>query len=86
MTNQPVIISTQDFGSTDFYLICYLLCCGLQYVTAKRQSDKKLLFILKDTPERQKLVERYYASMARVNPLAFKAKIADLKSVVHNTY
>ncbi len=75
----------KNFCTADLHIACYLLCKGLQLLKTQKQSDKKLLFILRDTSARPQLIEEYFSNRALVNPFLYKAKLSELKTVIYNT-
>jgi len=72
-----------DFSATDLYLVAYLITTGLELLTTKSNTSRRLEFVLKDSPTRAQLVQDYYSDKARVNPLKFKNAIVNLKSLIH---
>jgi hypothetical protein len=78
-------VKKQEYSSCEFYLTAYLICAGLKLIRTERQSDKKVNFILNDSPKRPILVEQYFSNRAKVNPLEFKTKIGDLKALIYNS-
>ena len=73
-----------EYTTTDFYLTCYLLSSGLRLAGTQKENPRKTIFVLKDSPKRQKLIQDFYAGKAKVNPLVFKNWITDLKTVLYN--
>ena len=67
---------------SDFYLCAYLLCSGFSLTSTRRENHKKLIFILNDMPKKTELISKYFSGLAKVNPLEYKGKITDLKSLL----
>jgi len=75
-----------EYTSADFYLTAYLLASGLELLRTEKITPYKTLFILGDVPQREKLIEDYFANRGSINPLAFKDKIQNLKSMLHSSH
>ena len=75
-----------EYTSADFYLTAYLLASGLELVETKKITPHKTLFLLKDIPKREALVQDYFAGRGSVNPKAYKDWIQNLKAMLHNSY
>lgn len=77
---------SEEFQVTDFYLCAFLLAEEMQFIGTRKEDSKKTIFILKDSPERIKLINDFYGHRALVDPLIYKRWIIDLKSLLHNTW
>lgn len=86
MNNQTQMEVNREYISTDFYLTAFLLVSGLELLEIRKITSYKSLFILKDTPQREKLIQDFFAGRASVNALAYKDKIQNLKSMLHNSH
>ena len=75
---KKMMIETQDF-----YLCCFLMLNSLR-PTELRDFDNRKMFVFEDTPKFQQLKSEYYSNNAKVNPLAFKQVIRDLKALTAN--
>ncbi|MBU0456504.1 MAG: hypothetical protein KKA99_07005 [Gammaproteobacteria bacterium] len=78
--------TNKEYTSSDFYLTAYLLASGLELIGTTKTDPHRTLFILRDIPEREALIQSYYAGKGSVNPLAYKDKIQNLKAMLHNNY
>jgi len=75
----------EKFEVSDFYLTAYLLCTGMDLLGTKKENSKKTIFILRDIPSRQELISKYFEGTAKIDPLKYKGKIIDLKSLLYNS-
>ena len=73
-----LIYDTNDLG-----LAAYLKVAGVELKVMVR-TGKKITFSFKDNPERKSFVDDYFTGKAKVNPLAYKNTIKDLKSYTFN--
>ena len=73
-----LIYDTNDLG-----LAAYLKVAGVELKVMVR-TGKKITFSFKDNPERKGLVDDYFTGRGKVNPLAYKNTIKDLKSYTFN--
>lgn len=71
------------FPVSDFYLAAFLIASGFDLVQTNRGEAHRVLFFLRDGPERPKAVADFYGHRATIDPLAFKDAIVNLKSVIH---
>lgn len=78
-------IQIKEYHLSDFYLTAYLLCVGMELIGTEKEPSGKVIFILKDIPKRQEIINKYFSNRARVSPLEYKSKIADLKTLLYNT-
>jgi len=76
-------VSPQPYVLSDFYLAAYLLCKGRKLLRTEPGGQNRVRFVLDDSPNRQQLIEDFYAHRATVDPLAFKDAIVNLKSFLH---
>jgi len=72
-----------EFKSADFYLCAYLLLSDMQLIRTERTDSSKVFFVLKDIPKRQELINDFYANKATVDPLEYKNKLGDMKSLIY---
>ena len=75
-------LSASTYSLSDFYLTAYLICSGLELVKTNRAESNRVTFILKDSPIRDQLIQEFYSHKARIDPLAYKDSIANLKALV----
>ncbi len=75
----------KEFRTTDFYLCGYLLTQNMKLLRAEREGPKRVIFVMQDTPEREQMVYDFYSSKTTVDPLEYKNRIGDLKSLLYNT-
>lgn len=76
-------LSSDVFALSDFYLAAYLLCKGRTLLRTEPGGQNRMRFVLDDSPDRQHMIEDFYAHRAAVDPLAFKDAIVNLKSYLH---
>ncbi|OGS20956.1 MAG: hypothetical protein A2252_04500 [Elusimicrobia bacterium RIFOXYA2_FULL_39_19] len=69
---------------SDFYLVCYLLTAGIELIRTEKQTPRKTLFVLRNSAKCQKSITLYFNNHAKVNPLAFKSQIINLKSLLYS--
>jgi hypothetical protein len=67
----------------DFYLCAFLICSGLELIRTDPAGNDRMIFVLRESPERSRLTEAYYGHRASADPLAFKDVIVNLKSIIH---
>ena len=79
-TNDP---STTIFPVSDFYIAAFLICEGLELVRTERVSAGRVVFMLRDRPQRAQMVQDFYSHKAQVDPLAYKDSIVNLKAMIH---
>lgn len=71
-----------EYGTTDFYLACYLKASGMNLSRVERKGSRAT-FIFNDTKQREQMVMSYYGEgIVSVND--FVHAIDNLKSVVYN--
>jgi len=75
----------KTYETADFYLTAFLLSKGLQLISTRQVGPKKILFVLKDTPQRKDLTSDFYSGKATVNPLVYQNQLKNLKSLIYNT-
>jgi len=75
----------KTYETADFYLTAFLLSKGLQLISTRQVGPKKILFILKDTPQRKEFISDFYSGKATINPLAYQNQLKNLKSLIYNT-
>lgn len=78
--------TNQEYTSSDFYLTAYLLASGMELLGTKKITPYKTLFLLKDIPKREILIQDFFAGRGSVNPLIFKDWIQNLKAMLHNSH
>jgi hypothetical protein len=71
------------FDTSELGLAAFLKVSGLE-IKIMFRKDKKTIFSFKDTPERKKLVDDYFTGKAKVEPLAFRSTMRDLKNYTFN--
>ena len=71
------------FPVSDFYLAAFLICSGFELAHTSRVGPSRVLFFLRDGTERPQAVNEFYGHKSRVDPLAFKDAIVNLKSLIH---
>ncbi len=71
------------YSLSDFYLASYLVCRGMEMLRADPTGANRVAFVLKDSPDRQQLIQDFFAHRALVDPLIFKDAIVNLKSMIH---
>jgi Domain of unknown function (DUF5659) len=76
-------VSTEQYGTRDFYLACFLRCAGYELLDLRAEGPRKV-FVFKDRPSRRNDVMAFYGQGAAVPPLAFSATIKDMKALLHN--
>ena len=67
----------------DFYLSAYLRLEGME-LRDLRDYGQRRLFVFDDDDQFQKLKKQYYFNQAKVDPLAFKKAIRELKGLCMN--
>lgn len=68
---------------SDLYLTAFLLCKGMELIRTERATSSRVIFIFKDIPRRAQLVQNFYGRKEKVDPLAYKDAIVNLKSLIH---
>jgi len=71
------------YDTNDLGLAAFLKVMGIE-LKIMVKINKKTLFSFKDTPERKAIVDDYFTGRARVDPLAYRNTIKDLKSYTFN--
>ncbi len=71
------------FDTPELGLASFLKVSGLE-IKVMFKNKGKTVFSFKDTPERKKLVDDYFTGRARVDPLAFRGTMRDLKNYTFN--
>ena len=71
------------FGTSDFYLACFLRCSGYELIDLRAEGRRKV-FVFRDRPTRREDVMAFYVDGAAVPPLAFSSTIKDMKALLHN--
>jgi len=71
------------FGTSDFYLACFLRCTGYDLLGLRAEGRRKV-FVFRDRPTRRDDVLAFFGQGAMVSPLAFSATIKDMKVLLHN--
>ena len=77
--------SLKTFELFDFYLSVYLLTAGIKLIGTRRESSKRVAFVFEDKPERFEFTAKYFSGKAKVNPIEYKARINDLKTLLYNS-
>jgi len=77
------ITTSNTYSSADFYLTAYLLCSGLELLKAERVGYNRVVFLLKDSPQREQFIQDFYGHRAKVDPLSYKDSISNLKGLIH---
>jgi len=75
----------KEFTTTDIFLCSYILCKGLQLCGTRRKDNNQLVFVIADNPSRPELVDKFYSNKASVDPLMYKNRLRDLKSLLYNS-
>ncbi len=73
----------QSFETRDFYLACFLRCCGYDLQDLRSEGRRKV-FVFADQPSRKGDVMAFYGNDTRVAPLAFASTIREMKALLHN--
>ena len=73
----------QTYPIADFYLAAFLITSGFELLRAELAGTNRVLFLLRDTPQRAQAVADFFGRRAVVDPLAFKDAIVNLKSLIH---
>jgi hypothetical protein len=71
------------FETRDFYLACFLRCCGYEIVGLRPEGARKA-FIFRDRASRRDDVMSFYGDAISVRPLTFAATIKEMKGLLHN--
>lgn len=71
------------YSLSDFYLAAYLICSGMELLRTDRAKPNRVVFVLADSQQRPGLIQDFYSRKARIDPLAYKDTIANLKSLIH---
>lgn len=71
------------YSLSDFYLAAFLLQSGLELIRTEQVGTSRVIFVLKDSPERPRLIQNFYSHKAKVDPLQYKDMIVNLKSLIH---
>ena len=71
------------FETRDFYLACFLRCCGYEIVGLRAEGARKA-FIFRDRASRRDDVMGFYGDAISVRPLTFAATIKEMKGLLHN--
>ena len=71
------------FDTSELGLAAFLKVSGLEIKIMFRKGNKTI-FSFKDTPERKALVDDYFTGKAKVDPLAFRSTMRDLKNYTFN--
>ncbi len=71
------------FETRDFYLACFLRCCGYE-IAALRAEGARKVFIFRDRASRHDDVMGFYGDAISVRPLTFVATIKEMKGLLHN--
>ena len=79
-TNDP---TTTLFPVSDFYIAAFLICAGLELVRTERVSAGRVVFMLRDKPQRAQMVQDFYSHKSQIDPLAYKDSIVNLKALIH---
>jgi predicted RNA-binding protein YlxR (DUF448 family) len=79
------IRNIKQFETSDFYLSAFLLSKGLKLIKVDKSNPQRALFIFEDREDRQKLVEEFLYSRAKVNPKEFVIAIKELKQLLHSS-
>ena len=81
--NMKTTARNGSYALSDFYLASYLVCRGLELIRTDPAEGHRVLFVLKDSPNRQQLIQDFFSHRAQVDPLDFKDAIVNLKSMIH---
>ena len=73
----------ETYPVADFYLAAFLITSGFELLRVELAGENRVLFLLRDTPQRTQVVADFYGRRAVVDPLAFKDAIVNLKSLIH---
>lgn len=76
-------LSRDTYSLYDFYLAAYLICSGLDLVKTDRIESNRVVFVLQDSSNRNQLIQDFYSHRARIDPLAYKDTISNLKALIH---
>ena len=76
-------LSTGVYSLSDFYLAAFLLQSGLELIRTERVGPGRVIFVLKDSPERPGLIQDFYSHKAKVDPMQYKDTVVNLKSLIH---
>ncbi|MHB2025091.1 MAG: DUF5659 domain-containing protein [Elusimicrobiota bacterium] len=71
------------FPVSDFYAAAFLICAGLELVRTERVNVRRVVFLLRDKPQRMQMIQDFYAHKSKVDPLAYKDSIVNLKALIH---
>ena len=77
-------LADNTFLLSDFYLTAYLICRGMELLRAEPEGPGRVTFVLKDSPGRPQLIQEFYGHRAKIDPIAYKSVIIDLKSMIHH--
>jgi hypothetical protein len=72
------------FGTSDFYLACYLRCIGYTLDDVRRDG-RRMIFVFQDKQGRKADLMAFFGDNAEVSPLRFVSAIKDLKMLIHNS-
>lgn len=75
--------ASETFPVADFYLAAFLITSRFELVRAELAGQNRVLFLLRDSPQRPQVVADFFGHRAVVDPLAFKDAIVNLKSLIH---
>lgn len=73
-----------QFGTTDFYLTCYLTLKGHPIKSIRKISENKLEFIFNKTNTLESQKEQFFWNNAQVDPLLFGGQIKKIKNLIYN--
>lgn len=73
----------ETYPVADFYLAAFLITSGFELLRAELAGQNRVLFLLRDSPQRPQIVADFFGRRAAVDPLAFKDAIVNLKSLIH---
>lgn len=71
------------YETTDLALVAYLKLHEFVIEDIQRK-DGRAIFILRERPNREKLIREFYNDTTRVPPLKFWNSIGDIKSLLYN--
>ncbi len=67
----------------DFYFAAFLLASG-HNVLSMTAEDGRTVFEFEETWQTRDLLDKYYDSTTKINPVVFGAAIRSLKSMIHS--
>lgn len=61
-------MNDKQFSTSDFYLSSVLVCLGF-LIESLDKSNKRAIFLFKNTPDLEKTVQSYWNKQLRIEPL-----------------